>query len=581
MSPATTLVTFRVRAPSSTRTLTLYGSWDNFRVGYSMNKDLQSGSQYWSGCFNFSNIICDGRPSDVIRSRDGGLKMGGTYWYHYKLDDEADFHNVCERATTNCPMMPGQLVNVLNVPYALSGNRSRNASTSSTSSERRTMNPEDKFVNPRPAPAKPDLLRVSTSPTSGDFPESNDVSCTATPCKDTPNAARFLRLPRKRSVDAYTAPSPANGLTGGLRAAFRIRTARSQSPESKPGSDTPTSRRAVSAEREANRDDGEAHLQRSSRPQRTLILRSISDDTLPTTSFGERRQQRSAPNENSSPRVIHVEKLRDIEIPTLSQSIYHPLSALKEVASTSNSPIDGPAEDSATKSELNLEKRLPTLPNTPSSAYPMSVNGDSPPRHHFLDMHQLESHFSATTIDTEAHTMSRAFNGKSHFSAWTTASDTSSIFVDSSEPIPPFNRSIFMESAKSHGANAANEPFLPGSLSYSSMTSSASTTPSISYIDTDAEFSEFEAARASAGGTNAATPQSQVQHYSLPEHESKSHTTLKAPSQQSMGCIPLDVPFSNTDQQTPISSHGDEVIHSESMMRLLDELSYLSDIIQQ
>src|SRR6266516_3551276 len=83
----------------------------------------------------------------------------------YQLDNSIEFHNSAEPSTTSCPLMPGQLVNVLNVPFHLSSGRSRNDSVSSTSSELRTMNPEDKFLNPRPVPAPPSKLsRRNTSP---------------------------------------------------------------------------------------------------------------------------------------------------------------------------------------------------------------------------------------------------------------------------------------------------------------------------------------------------------------------------------------------------------------------------------
>ncbi|KAK5945637.1 hypothetical protein PMZ80_002842 [Knufia obscura] len=577
MSPATTLITFRVRAPRSTRTLVLYGSWDNFTIGYPMHKDLQSGSEYWSGCFNFTNIICDGRPSEAIRSRDGGLKMGGTYWYHYKVDDELEFHNVCERATTNCPMMPGQLVNVLNVPYALSGNRSRNPSTSSTSSERRTMRPEDKFINPRPAPAKPELLRVSTSPTL-ECPDTNDMSRTTTPSKETPNASRFLRLPRKVSVDAYPTPSASGALSGGLRAAFRIRTARSQSPESKADNEMISTRRAVSAERQAGSRRGNAETDRARTPQRGLLLRANSDDTLPTLSFGEHCQHRSAPGEHlSPPNAISVEKVRPSEGLPLLQSTYHPLSALKEVASKANTPADVQAEDMPSMAELDLEKRLPTLPNTPSSAYPMSISGESPPRRQPLDIEQLESHFSATTIGTEMCSMSRAFHEKSHFSAWTTTSDTSSIHVDTSVPVPSLDGRNQMKNSRFHAETAANEPSLPASFSYSSMTSSTSTTPSTSNFCTDAEFAELDASRAAQV---VALP-SQVQHYTLPEYDCRSQTTLKPASPRPLAGFVHNTSSMHTDRDVAINNREDDIVHSESMQRLLDELSYLSDMIQQ
>ena len=48
-----------------------------------MKRDKSVGNLHWKGCHSFKGIICDG---DALESdgakRDGGLKMGGTYWYY-------------------------------------------------------------------------------------------------------------------------------------------------------------------------------------------------------------------------------------------------------------------------------------------------------------------------------------------------------------------------------------------------------------------------------------------------------------------------------------------------------------------
>lgn len=70
------------RAPPSTRSVSLYGSWDNFSAPYPMQRDARTGPEHWSGCHSFSNIICDGDLQSTLVPREGGLKMGGTYWYY-------------------------------------------------------------------------------------------------------------------------------------------------------------------------------------------------------------------------------------------------------------------------------------------------------------------------------------------------------------------------------------------------------------------------------------------------------------------------------------------------------------------
>lgn len=70
----------RYRNHSNARKVELLGSWDNFSGSYAMTKDSRRGHGIWSGCHTFKDIICDG-DSDIHEARNGGLKMGGTYWY--------------------------------------------------------------------------------------------------------------------------------------------------------------------------------------------------------------------------------------------------------------------------------------------------------------------------------------------------------------------------------------------------------------------------------------------------------------------------------------------------------------------
>ncbi|KAI4111750.1 MAG: hypothetical protein LQ345_006672 [Seirophora villosa] len=112
----TTLTTFLLHLPSSVRTVDLLGSWDNFQQAYPLQRDRQAGPGHWRGCHTFKNIICDGHHLDPSVSRNGALKMGGTYWYFYRLDGDSEQHDSDEPSTTTCPLLPGQQVNVLDVP---------------------------------------------------------------------------------------------------------------------------------------------------------------------------------------------------------------------------------------------------------------------------------------------------------------------------------------------------------------------------------------------------------------------------------------------------------------------------------
>lgn len=74
--------------------------------------------------------------------------MGGTYWYYYVLDGDLEYHDPAEPSTTLCPLLPGQMVNVLDVPVqgkVLFGG-SRNVSSSSLDSAVFTLDPKDKYL---------------------------------------------------------------------------------------------------------------------------------------------------------------------------------------------------------------------------------------------------------------------------------------------------------------------------------------------------------------------------------------------------------------------------------------------------
>ncbi|KAE9990973.1 hypothetical protein EG327_000686 [Venturia inaequalis] len=158
---STTLITFILNHPNA-RKVELLGSWDNFSGSYAMTKDSRRGHGIWSGCHTFKNIICDG-DSDIHEARSGGLKMGGTYWYFYRIDDDEEYHDLSQPATSACPLLPGQTLNVLEVPCDTGRYVSRSRSSSiSISSAVQTLNPDDRYLTPRPAPT-PKLAKLITS----------------------------------------------------------------------------------------------------------------------------------------------------------------------------------------------------------------------------------------------------------------------------------------------------------------------------------------------------------------------------------------------------------------------------------
>ncbi|PTB38424.1 hypothetical protein M441DRAFT_251830 [Trichoderma asperellum CBS 433.97] len=133
----------------SVQSVRLIGSWDNFTMCYSMERDARRGHGQWRGCFTFQNIVCDDE-NPHHNKRSGGLKMGHTYYYYYEVDGSTETFDATMPCTTMCPYMPGQTVNTLFVPIERSS-RSRSASTSSIhADDYRTMDPATKFMKPLP-----------------------------------------------------------------------------------------------------------------------------------------------------------------------------------------------------------------------------------------------------------------------------------------------------------------------------------------------------------------------------------------------------------------------------------------------
>src|SRR5688572_27554314 len=63
------------------------------------------------------------------------------------VDDSDEYHNPAQPSTTVCPLLPGQRLNILEIPMET---RSRSSSGSSVSSGVFTRDPQDKFLNPTP-----------------------------------------------------------------------------------------------------------------------------------------------------------------------------------------------------------------------------------------------------------------------------------------------------------------------------------------------------------------------------------------------------------------------------------------------
>ncbi|OJJ34856.1 hypothetical protein ASPWEDRAFT_27549 [Aspergillus wentii DTO 134E9] len=450
---STTLMTFLLSTSPNVRSVKLLGSWDNFSKPYIMERDKRVGPGQWRGCHTFTDIICDGSPAHMHPGRSGGLKMGGTYWYYYLLDDDVEHYNEAEPVTSHCPFLPGQPVNVLFVPVILPDSlptHTREDSIGSQKSDMRTMNPEDKFMNPRQPPKpKPSrlqtsipLLQQATPPWS--FSASPLSVLTNRTASQPSHIASKSKVHDVRAGSGYkTARSVSPPRSRGLRAAFRYLNTSSpdinDTDDEKPISghrstkSQGTSREGIRSHSASRLYDGPGqglYSRWSLETQDTEIIlppRPASSGKHESGSLSiQDRRALKLKSRSSSPRrtplTLETRPGRDIS----SNTTLH--TKLNEIPAHKSSPfLQPPADESAITGDTTPtpftvgEKRLPTLPNTPSSVMDEALR-DLDAREEALDMEVLASHFSDFSATDES-TDENSLYEKSHFSEWSTDND--------------------------------------------------------------------------------------------------------------------------------------------------------------
>ncbi|KAL5362897.1 hypothetical protein BJX96DRAFT_110615 [Aspergillus floccosus] len=418
-----------------------------------MERDKRVGPGHWRGCHSFTDIICDGSPRNMATARSGGLKMGGTYWYYYVLDNDMEFFNQAEPVTSHCPLLPGQPVNVLQVPIILPDTRAARAgdgSAGALNADQRTMNPDDKYMNPR-RPPKP-KLRLRTSPPLLQQPAPN-WSFNTSPLGLITN--KSVSQPTSSSVRGkkqdvgYGSSKPARSVSPprsrGLRAAFRQWNA--SSPDlgaaySRDGElERPVAAHGFMAP-ETSQDCNLGFDLQSRNSSRSLSPTNATDpknDVTPRRpastcergfmplSIRDRRALNSKSAEHALPRnPLTVQTRPDIKISAVvdSRNIhYHAtqesISSLDSLVLQPTATIPRLSEDATTPTPFNFrEKRLPTLPNSPSSVMDEALR-DLEERERELDTENLGSHFSDFS-ETDDSIASDSPCERSHFSEWST-----------------------------------------------------------------------------------------------------------------------------------------------------------------
>ncbi|KAJ5488291.1 hypothetical protein N7453_011745 [Penicillium expansum] len=387
---STTLMTFLLITKPEVRSVKLLGSWDNFSKQYVMERDTRVGPGHWRGCHTFTDMIGDG--PDKTQWRTGGLKMGGTYWYYYLLDNDIEYYNEAEPTTTMCPLLPGQPMNVLNVPIILPDSRAhgRSASGSSQRSEHlRTMHPEDKFMNPRKPPPQPQPIRLQTSapvrrePSPGHSSSRSPDDWNSSQCiSDAQCHPKFepVQLVNASNMVPQNEPVENSRNIPGIKVNAGIAIPSSSSPD-KLGLSTIQSRRAMKA------------IAGEVAPDRLLTVQTRPQFRKPIPS-------RSAANGNTAV----FDDNRGIR------------EALQDIGSS--------GDFSTPTAAFTKEKRLPTLPNTPSSVMDEAVRAIDE-RDKAMDSEIPRSYFSSmTTTTTVDSTDSHYVPEYSRFSEWSTDTET-------------------------------------------------------------------------------------------------------------------------------------------------------------
>lgn len=300
-----TLVSFAFRAPKTVRTVELLGSWDNFQRPYAMYHDRRRGSGFYTGCFQFQDIVFDGSEVDWTKPRTGGLKQGGTYWYYFRLDDGVEAYDDLRECTASCPLMPGQMVNVMYVPREVpqSPVMKRSASVSlvgtlSQLSSLQTMNPQAKFQAPQPPPVSKVHDRcISDFALSGRLegqPPSPKEDLPTPP----PSEEGLLKAGRRMFGSVGSLHKRGMSLTGSLRnmagrAAMRARVRQ----------EATTYEASLINEESASIHPPRSVHDESARPQ---TRRALADLTIPDTNFKGFSQVVAIPTPAASPtKLIH------------------------------------------------------------------------------------------------------------------------------------------------------------------------------------------------------------------------------------------------------------------------------------
>lgn len=546
------------------------------------------------------------------------LLIYGLTWAQYVLDDDIEHYNHAEPATTKCPLLPGQPVNVLQVPVILPDSRTHGRGDS-VSSQKLTMNPEDKYLNPREPPKPKPRLRTSPGvPQQATFESSlkpPTLGAAARSTSQPPDAGQGKADSTRHGTSSKGARSVSPPRSRGLGSAFHShsRSAASERTSSASGhvangygydrlrteSNSRGRDRQASSHSNGSFAGGTTNSQSTERLPHREPVPAASAETAPL-SIQDRRAQRSRSREPSPQRNVLTLETRPGQGKSSNQCRplnKHPPRA-KEFFSKQKSRLPSKAkmlaamDPTTPKPWMSKEKRLPTLPNSPSSVMDEAVR-DLDAHDKAMDLEKLQSRFSEMTVADDS-TTSNSPCERSRFSEWSTDSDAFS--PESTTSSPTFKRDTHIppthDEAESTNPSLTplvgdySDPATPHLLADSKSSSPTSVPDQTSPIDisvpqlTVAEFSpDLDISGLAIEGVDQL--ESNPKRHAAFLDEVQSVKALKSPA-------PSTPMSSQTIKRDMTSSHQSELHQpftrrpsrqSVTMQELMNELSYLKTAI--
>lgn len=511
-----------------------------------------------------------------------------------------EHYNEAEPITTKCPLLPGQPLNVLNVPILLPDSRShgRSSSQGSQKSDYRTMNPEDKYMNPR-KPPKPDLARLQTS--AAPKPTTN-------PSSTSPLAGMIHRSASQPSSAKYgnqwkDARSVSPPRSRGLRAAFRPAN-EADGPKwhaalsrSKTHSGTPKKERFFEERHKVLGINVNAGPVSSSAGN--------SETSAPSTIQTRRALKANGGGAGQARNLLTVETRPPPRRPSFSKAAAasKTLVTVDETQAIKDAPTvnEGSSGDATPTGPDLHEKRLPSLPNTPSSVMDEAVRAIDE-NDKALDAEVLRSHFSSLTTTTADESTHSRVPERSRFSEWSTDTEAEDNLPESMISASTFN----------NGADASPAPEEWKTPDLSQPTDAAgSTDPNTPHLTVHSKPSSPNSASGGIPPWNLSLPQLTVslssprgsglgieqmdEVESNPKRHAALFSAIEAMEALSLSRSPNGSPIllpqmresdsqrSGSDRQgnTVRSQHSDTSFRGKATMQeMLDELSYLKNMIQ-